>query len=539
MKAVDWKDLRLIIRGINRPGRLAGVDRELLQSVLARLDVPLEMQQEDVGSAAIRGLASYWRDNYLPPKMDPAFKTEWNIFLALEVGYFYPFRAGKRLPGNPERIGVLLSDRDYLAMVIAEDDTSNSERYLGSEYDSFWAEIVPSEATLPYSTVRTRIERGLELLARDLNKEDGLQMGASLLAEKEDAAPAENGIVTLGEARTETGLTHFLNSILPAAPRIIPHEWNVLADRVLHMKRALLCGQTGVGKTSFLAVLVSKLRRAGMVPLPLSLPQYAPFAQDHDAIRFLAQERNVGGACAQVGMETDLERELADVESEGRLVVLADSWDELLDSERPIITNRLEKLRRFVLASRAVTQLPVADMTAVFLFAAGKVDQRRILIDAGISEEDADWLTNELESWNFGGNLDMLMFACKRPRKHCDAADLLTSLEEWVEKRVRKARQDPRRPVNCVFAVKLLQQLSLVRLDIVDPPGLDCLSFSDRIAHALVPATSGSGVPAAAKEEFRLLERAGVLSRGIKGYEFMDQGLPTIMAAWKLINTNP
>jgi hypothetical protein len=100
---------------------------------------------------------------------------------------------------------VLLSDRDHLAKVIADGDPHLAERLLGTKFDKFWEAIVPQESALPYCTVRTRIDRGLELLARDLDAEERLQQVALPLLNEETRVPTNEVALVVSGASCRDG----------------------------------------------------------------------------------------------------------------------------------------------------------------------------------------------------------------------------------------------------------------------------------------------------------------------------------------------
>ncbi|MGA2110571.1 MAG: hypothetical protein ABSG98_00305 [Anaerolineales bacterium] len=170
MDLVEWKWLSQIVRTIAKPGHSETIDpvqEETVRESLRRIQ-PLLASRERFSIA--EELAWLWRTRLYPLAMNPRFKREWDLFFALEVGYFYPLRKGKRPPGNPGQTGVLLANRQYLALVVADGDALASEPLLEVRFDQFWQAIIPQVCVVPYSTVRYRIDRGLQLLAFSLNQ---------------------------------------------------------------------------------------------------------------------------------------------------------------------------------------------------------------------------------------------------------------------------------------------------------------------------------------------------------------------------------
>ena len=232
MTAISWRQLQEILRAASSPRERAHLNPELLRSIPERLGAQVPGNELDPLDAALQALACFWRSRYLPQVTDPGFKNEWNIFLALEVGYFYPLRKAKPLPGHPGRIGVLLSDRDHLAVVIADGDSNLAQKYVSNVYERFWDAIVPQECTLPYSTVRTRIERGLALLARALDQEETILEAPQ--PSREDSKGAAPEIPIRIDERPPAAMGNLVKpTSCPDPPIGIPAEWKELVNQIV------------------------------------------------------------------------------------------------------------------------------------------------------------------------------------------------------------------------------------------------------------------------------------------------------------------
>ncbi|MGA2819151.1 MAG: hypothetical protein ABSF61_00620 [Anaerolineales bacterium] len=129
-----------------------------------RADLP-EVERDIIGA-----LGPLWRATRMPRWLDRSFKREWDVFLVPEVGLFYPHRHGLSPPANLAQICMLLSDREYLAAVIADGDPDTAATYLRPRFNSFWLSIVPQTEALPYSTVWDRMVRAMMLLATLINQ---------------------------------------------------------------------------------------------------------------------------------------------------------------------------------------------------------------------------------------------------------------------------------------------------------------------------------------------------------------------------------
>jgi hypothetical protein len=363
MTAISWRQLLEILRAVSSPRKRAHLNPELLRSIPERLGAQTPGNDRDPLDAALQGLASFWRSHYLPQAMNPGFKNDWNIFLALEVGYFYPVRKNKPFPGHPGLIGVLLSDRDHLAVVIADGDSNLAQKYVGNVYGRFWDAIVPQECTLPYSTVRSRIERGLALLASAFNQEETILEAPQLSCEVSKEATAEIPIRI--DERPPADRGNLVNSTSsPDLPIGIPAEWKELVNQIVVNPRILLYGGSRVGWKQFLPFVSSELRLKGLVPVFVDLPVYAPYV--HEESLFLS--------CTEIGLpskglldtlvDTELESKCLQANAQGRLVMLADGIDDVPEDILPTILWNLAAVKRLVLPSRTIGPFP-PDMVAL------------------------------------------------------------------------------------------------------------------------------------------------------------------------------
>lgn len=122
----------------------------------------------------VTALGALWRAKQMPRWLDSAFKCEWSVFLVPEVRFFYPYRHGLSPPRNLTQVCMLLSDREYLATVIADGDPEKAAFHLGPRFSPFWLSLVPQEEALPYSTVWDRMQRAMTLMARLIDQASSL-----------------------------------------------------------------------------------------------------------------------------------------------------------------------------------------------------------------------------------------------------------------------------------------------------------------------------------------------------------------------------
>jgi len=165
MEQIDRRGLRRTLNGLVR--RMP-VQRPLFSdgpSVEDLLCQCLGLVQGCGPEVLVCALGARWRAECMPQLLDWHFKREWDLFLVLEVGFFYPYRHRRSPPSNPGQIGVLLADRELIASVIADGDEGKAASYLLPRHDSFWMSIVPMTEALPYDTVWARIDRAMMRLA--------------------------------------------------------------------------------------------------------------------------------------------------------------------------------------------------------------------------------------------------------------------------------------------------------------------------------------------------------------------------------------
>lgn len=124
---LDVKTLKSVIEGLSDPAQLNDHPLADAQFVTDYLRRHPEKQNLPKGKCLGWALADVWRTRCRPPRIAPEDWNEWNTFLSLEVGYFYPFRHNTRFPGKPAQIGRALSEKDHVAQVIADNDSARAD----------------------------------------------------------------------------------------------------------------------------------------------------------------------------------------------------------------------------------------------------------------------------------------------------------------------------------------------------------------------------------------------------------------------------
>ena len=172
MIAIDL--LKSIVEDLAEPDHLADHPLTTARFVDHYADRHPEAQSLARGKILGRALADLWRQRCLPPALNARMKREWNLFLTLEVGYFYPFRHERPFPGGLPQLGGLLLDRAHVALVIADGDEARAQTLLQGDYADLWETIAPADRkdalALSISTMASRRDAALRRLAKELEK---------------------------------------------------------------------------------------------------------------------------------------------------------------------------------------------------------------------------------------------------------------------------------------------------------------------------------------------------------------------------------
>jgi hypothetical protein len=137
----------------------------------------LQADLPEVDGDLVSALGALWRKKQMPRWLDSAFKREWDVFLVPEVRFFYPYRHGLSPPAKLTQVCMVLSDREYLAAVIADGDLEKTSFYLRPRFSSFWLSMVPQNEALPYSTVWDRMQRAMTVLAHLIDQASSANSG--------------------------------------------------------------------------------------------------------------------------------------------------------------------------------------------------------------------------------------------------------------------------------------------------------------------------------------------------------------------------
>ena len=347
--------LKSSLEGLAQPATLN--DHPLANSHFVQdyLSQQPEAQRLTPGRALGHALAEVWGKRFLPPTRAAKLKRQWNTFLVLEVGFFFPFRQGRRLPLGLPQISALLADRDHLALVLADGNEQRAEELLREEAPEFWEMLTPSNKkdalVLGASAVLARRDAALRELAKALGE---IEAASNETAHAPMNAPAIAGNETVSatpQPNTDA-LEIYLRTCLPPRPAYVPPEWQDLVRTAISTPRIIIQGQVGSGKTAVMHILAHELHQAGYLPLEICLADYAPLAGQMDVLHFATTRGPFGLACRDIAVRKNFEQMLADAEYAGRLMVLADQGDDVFEYELSDLAPRLDRFRRLILAER-------------------------------------------------------------------------------------------------------------------------------------------------------------------------------------------
>ncbi len=457
----------------------------------------------------------------MPSALTTRFKRQWNLFLTLEAGYFYPFRKRTRFPGGLAQIGAVLSDRDQVALVIADGDETHARELLQAEYADFWETLVPSSKkealTLGLSTMASRRDTAL----RELWKE--LEHVAATLSEAEPDP--------LSSASTENALEVYLRDILPATPTVIPEEWRGVLQTACSAPCAFIQGDVGSGKTRLLYAIAHDLKQAGVVPLYVSLSDYAPHATTMDLLHFAATHGTFGQAYREESIRDNFEQALAEAHRAGRLIVLADQSDDLFDDERVTVSRRLSDFRRLILAERA-PRLTLDRSSAISLSMPDLSPQSMVtlLAASGISRESSQRAIGALHRANVTLNVSLACLMAQAASEPCWPHPV-TVVGEWIDKLLSQTRPPRAITADVDQARRMLRYLAGIRFDIAPHPEPTLILTRDNLRRSFwhLPLQPEDEAHGWALIDF--CSRAGLLNRVDDQWQFSHAAVERCLAA--------
>ena len=388
---LDFADLKFVIEHLASPSELDEHPLADAQFVVDYLRQHPDKRRFAKGRRLGWALADTWRARVMPSSLAPEYSNRWNKFLSLEVGYFYPFRHKALFPESPIQIGMNLSEKDRVAQVIADGDDARAKALQQKDYEAFWLKILPDphQGAVRPTTVRSRIEKAIELLQQILQEEpldmecETAEAGSpieeqptlvradvSLLAtampipstvQDAESVAAKSQALATYQARLDRqwpAIVGYRSPLGCYTAGVISQEMpgTDAASLFLEKQRTvLLSGVTGIGKTTYLTqVIMPTCRHLGLTPVFVSLPAYFDArAKVGDLVTFV-REKVFGHWHPDTTKKDQFARELAEAIRDQRAIWLLDGYDELTPRERGLLNQELEHLDRFVLTTRQI-----------------------------------------------------------------------------------------------------------------------------------------------------------------------------------------
>ena len=212
---LDLADLKFVIEHLASPSELDEHPLADAQFVVDYIQQHPEKRSLSKGKCLGWALADLWRTRFQPSHLAPEAARDWNRFLSLEVGYFYPFRHNAFFPSTPAQISRALSDKEDVAQVIADGDSGRA-REIQQKYDDFWKEILPKkDQVVADQTMRSRRESAMKLLLKKLRGEAESSASAPGTAGAEAHEPsAEPGSPPNNDSKSASWTYTFPNALL-------------------------------------------------------------------------------------------------------------------------------------------------------------------------------------------------------------------------------------------------------------------------------------------------------------------------------------
>lgn len=523
--------LKSILEGLAQPATLNDHPLANSQFVQEYLGQQPEAQRLAPGRALGWALAEVWLKRFLPPTRAAKLKRQWNTFLVLEVGFFFPFRQGRRLPIGLPQISALLADRDHLALVLADGNEQRAEELLSEESTDFWEMLTPSNKkdalVLGSSAILARRDAALRELAKALHE---IESAPNEVAHAPIGAPStpRSELSDANLSPTCDALEIYLKTCLPTKPAYVPPEWQDLLRTAIVAPRVIIQGQAGSGKTTLMHALAHEIRQAGYLPLEVCLTEYAPLASQMDVLHFAVTRGPFGLACRDEPTRDNFEQALAAAEQAGQLVVLADQGDDVFEYELSALAPRLDIFRRLILTER-VPRLTVKRESAICVPLPDLTDRSFTELLTAVNVPQVTRLLEEFNRAAVDLTPALGVFAAQRPPE-TDAHPVVV-LSCWIDHQLKETRPTGQIIAEVYKARRLLRYLAGIRYDIALHP-----ESTTRLSRENVRRSFWS-LPLQPNEEdqgWRLIDlgcRSGLLSQANEDWVFGDATVERGLAA--------
>jgi hypothetical protein len=443
-------------------------------------------------------LADLWRETFYPGDTTVKLKRQWDRFLVLEAGYFYPFRMKQPLPDGLPQIGWVLGTHERMAEIIANGHVAKARELLDARHNEFWEAICrepvkPDKQSDPEviapTTVASRQKAAIQKFAEFLNT---IQL-EDVAAEIPSPAPTESlAAPALGDAVRELPLAQpappieveatppaikasarldaYLDHILPPMPIYVPDEWLPIIEVAQASRRVIIQGEIGSGKTELMRALAVNFRQAGLLPLYLSITQYALHATNMDVLHFFATQGLFGQAYLSGVERENFALAAGEAIRSDRLVILADQCDDLLETEWPIVSQRLNGMPRLVLAERnprltidrmGATSIPMPQLSDESLL--------ELLKATGASSALSEKVMIALPHGSLDVTPALALLAAQSARTDGEVHPVVV-MGMWLDRVLKETRASGQVVAEVTYARRLLQYLAAVSLDIAPHP---------------------------------------------------------------------
>ena len=525
--------LKSILEGLAQPATLNDhplANSQFVREYLSRRPVA---QPLAIGRALGWALAEVWLKRFLPPTRAAKLKRQWNTFLVLEVGFFFPFRQGRRLPIGLPQISALLADREHLALVLADGNEHRAEELLSEESPDFWEMLTPSNKkdalVLGASAILARRDAALRELAKVLHELESAPNEATHAPISAPSAP-RGELSDANLSPTRDALEIYRKNCLPTKPAYVPREWQDIVRTSISTPRVIIQGQAGSGKTALMHILAHELQRAGYLPLAICLADYAPLASQMDVLHFAATRGPFGLACRDTATRDNFEQALAAAEQADQLIVLADQGDDVFEYEQPDLAPRLDIFRRLIITERvprlmvkreSATRVPLPDLSDLAF--------TELLTAVNMPQVTATRLLEEFDRAAVDLTPALAVFAAQRPPE-TDAHPVVV-LSRWIDQQLKETRPTGQIIAEVDKARRLLRYLAGTRYDIAPHPESTTRLTRENVRRAFW------SLPLQLNEEdqgWRLIDlgcRSGLLSQVKDDWVFGDAAVERGLAA--------
>ena len=496
---IDYEILKDAIEGLRTPSKLD--TQPLIDALFVQQFLKRHPAYEGLTPGRRLGLilADLWREHFYPGEMTAKLKRQWDRFLVLEAGYFYPFRMKQILPEGQPQIGTVLGSPERIAEIIANGHAAKSPELLDVRHNEFWAAICreplrpdkqsAAEVIAP-TTVASRQKVAIQKFAEFLNGlgDESAAVATPTPTPTETAStatpdvvviepPVTNPATSIVEVTEETPpidpsarLDAYLDHVLPPTPIYIPDEWLPIIGLAEFNRRAIIQGEIGSGKTELMHALAVNLKQAGLVPLYVSIAQYAPHAASMDVVKFFATHGLFGQSYLSEAEREDFAVATGEAARSDRLVILADQCDDLLEAEWPIVSQRLSSIPNLIVAERNPRLM--IDRTAIMVISMLKLSERSLiglLKATGTTTDSAEKVLADARRSHLDLTPALALLAAQLAHTSVEVPSVVL-IGAWLDRVLKATRSSGQVVAEIDQARRLLRYLAAIQFEIAPRP---------------------------------------------------------------------